>query len=132
MKAIKYFLYALIATFVFAGCSDDPTYTRGESEADGCYGVYFPSQDNAADLELDPADPTVLTFTAMRTNDADAITVPVTVSGSEDAIFSASEISFDDGGDGNDLSGLFPRRRNRYDLFLQHPDRRQEIRLHLR
>ena len=79
MKAIKYFLYALIATFVFAGCSDDPTYTRGESEADGCYGVYFPSQDNAADLELDPADPTVLTFTAMRTNDADAITVPVTV-----------------------------------------------------
>ena len=45
MKAIKYFLYALIATFVFAGCSDDPTYTRGESEADGCYGVYFPSQD---------------------------------------------------------------------------------------
>ena len=50
MKAIKYFLYALIATFVFAGCSDDPTYTRGESEADGCYGVYFPSQDNAADL----------------------------------------------------------------------------------
>ena len=47
MKAIKYFLYALIATFVFAGCSDDPTYTRGESEADGCYGVYFPSQDNA-------------------------------------------------------------------------------------
>jgi len=57
MKAIKYFLYALIATFVFAGCSDDPTYTRGESEADGCYGVYFPSQDNAADLELDPADP---------------------------------------------------------------------------
>lgn len=44
MKAIKYFLYALIATFVFAGCSDDPTYTRGESEADGCYGVYFPSR----------------------------------------------------------------------------------------
>ncbi len=39
MKAIKYFLYALIATFVFAGCSDDPTYTRGESEADGCYVV---------------------------------------------------------------------------------------------
>lgn len=132
MKAIKYFLYALIATFVFAGCSDDPTYTRGESEADGCYGVYFPSQDNAADLELDPADPTVLTFTAMRTNDADAITVPVTVSGSEDAIFSASEISVRRRGDGNDLSGLFPRRRNRYDLFLQHPDRRQEIRLHLR
>lgn len=131
MKAIKYFLYALIATFVFAGCSDDPTYTRGESEADGCYGVYFPSQDNAADLELDPADPTVLTFTAMRTNDADAITVPVTVTGSEDAIFSASEI-VRRRGDGNDLSGLFSRRRNRYDLFLQHPDRRQEIRLHLR
>ena len=108
MKAIKYFLYALIATFVFAGCSDDPTYTRGESEADGCYGVYFPSQDNAADLELDPADPTVLTFTAMRTNDADAITVPVTVTGSEDAIFSASEISFDDGATETTFQVSFP------------------------
>ena len=55
MKAIKYFLYALIATFVFAGCSDDPTYTRGESEADGCYGVYFPSQDNACLLYTSPS-----------------------------------------------------------------------------
>lgn len=108
MKAIKYFLYTLIATFVFAGCSDDPTYTRGESEADGCYGVYFPSQDNAADLELDPADPTVLTFTAMRTNDTDAITVPVTVTGSEAEIFSASEISFDDGATETTFQVSFP------------------------
>lgn len=97
MKKIKYFLFTLIATCVFAGCSDDPTYTRGESEAEGCYGVYFPSQDNADDLELDPADPTTLTFTAMRSNDTDAITVPVVVTGSEDQIFSVSEISFDDG-----------------------------------
>lgn len=97
MKKIKYFLFTLIATCVFAGCSDDPTYTRGESEAEGCYGVYFPSQDNADDLELDPADPTTLTFTAMRTNDTDAITVPVVVTDSEDEIFSVSEISFDDG-----------------------------------
>lgn len=108
MKAIKYFLYTLIATFVFAGCSDDPTYTRGESEADGCYGVYFPAQDNAADLELDPADPTVLTFTAMRTNDTDAITVPVTVTGSEAEIFSASEISFDDGATETTFQVSFP------------------------
>lgn len=108
MKAIKYFLYTLIATVVLAGCSDDPTYTRGESEADGCYGVYFPSQDNAADLELDPADPKVLTFTAMRTNDTDAITVPVTVTGSEDGIFSASEISFDDGATETTFQVSFP------------------------
>ena len=44
----------------------------------------------------------------MRTNDADAITVPVTVTGSEDAIFSASEISFDDGATETTFQVSFP------------------------
>ena len=64
MKTIKYILYALTATFVLASCSDDIKYTPGEGEDTDCYGVYFPSQENAGDQELDPAEPTTLTFTA--------------------------------------------------------------------
>ena len=48
MKTIKYILYALTATFVLASCSDDIKYTPGEGEDTDCYGVYFPSQENAA------------------------------------------------------------------------------------
>ena len=55
MKTIKYILYALTATFVLASCSDDIKYTPGEGEDTDCYGVYFPSQENAGDQELDPA-----------------------------------------------------------------------------
>ena len=58
MKTIKYILYALTATFVLASCSDDIKYTPGEGEDTDCYGVYFPSQENAGDQELDPAEPT--------------------------------------------------------------------------
>ena len=47
MKTIKYLLFAFIAPFVLAGCSDDIKYTPGEGEDPDCYGVYFPSQDKA-------------------------------------------------------------------------------------
>lgn len=86
MKTIKYILYALTATFVLASCSDDIKYTPGEGEDTDCYGVYFPSQENAGDQELDPAEPTTLTFTAMRKNYNDAITVPVEVSSTQDGL----------------------------------------------
>lgn len=97
MKTIKYILYALIATFVLASCSDDIKYTPGEGEDTDSYGVYFPSQENAGDQELDPAEPTTLTFTAMRKNYNDAITVPVEVSSTQDGLFSVSEIKFEAG-----------------------------------
>ena len=97
MKTIKYILYALTATFVLASCSDDIKYTPGEGEDTDCYGVYFPSQENAGDQELDPAEPTTLTFTAMRKNYNDAITVPVEVSSTQDGLFTVSEIKFEAG-----------------------------------
>lgn len=108
MKTIKYILYALIATFVLAGCSDDPTYTHGESEDPNCYGVYFPSQKYAGDNELDPAEPTVLPFTAMRKNYNDAITVPIEISSSENGIFSVSEIKFEAGQEKTTFNVEFP------------------------
>lgn len=97
MKTIKYLLFAFIAPFVLAGCSDDIKYTPGEGEDPDCYGVYFPSQEYATDNERDPAEPTTLPFTAKRKNYKDAITVPVEVTGTQDGIFTVSEIKFEAG-----------------------------------
>lgn len=108
MKTIKYILYALTATFVLASCSDDIKYTPGEGEDTDCYGVYFPSQENAGDQELDPAEPTTLTFTAMRKNYNDAITVPVEVSSTQDGLFTVSEIKFEAGQEATTFSADFP------------------------
>ena len=108
MKTIKYILYALTATFVLASCSDDIKYTPGDGEDTDCYGVYFPSQENAGDQELDPAEPTTLTFTAMRKNYNDAITVPVEVSSTQDGLFTVSEIKFEAGQEATTFSVDFP------------------------
>lgn len=96
MKNLKYLFYALLATFTLAACSEDST-SPAEPDVENCYNVYFPSQDNAADLTLDPAAPTTLEFTIMRSNDKDAITVPVEIIASEEDIFTASEIEFAEG-----------------------------------
>lgn len=96
MKNLKYLFYALLATFALAACSEDST-SPAEPDVENCYNVYFPSQDNAADLTLDPAAPTTLEFTVMRSNDKDAITVPVEILASEEDIFTASEIEFAEG-----------------------------------
>lgn len=98
MKTLKSLLYALAATVLLAGCSDDETYTAGEQENPDCYGVYFPSQANIDDLELDPADEPALSFTVRRTKSEGEITVPVTISSVQgDEIFEATEIEFADG-----------------------------------
>lgn len=96
MKNLKYLFYALSAIFALAACTDDKT-SPAEPDVENCYNVYFPSQDNAADLTLDPSAPTSLEFTIMRSNDKDAITVPVDIIASEEGIFTASEIEFAEG-----------------------------------
>ena len=108
MKTIKYLLFAFIAPFVLAGCSDDIKYTPGEGEDPDCYGVYFPSQEYATDNERDPAEPTTLPFTAKRKNYKDAITVPVEVTGTQDGIFTVSEIKFEAGQEETEFTVDFP------------------------
>lgn len=97
MKTFKYLWSAFIAVFVLAACTDDIDYTPGEGEDPNSYGVYFPSQDNSGDVELDPADDTVLEFKAMRRKTDDAIIVPVEVTSSEEGLFQVSEIKFEKG-----------------------------------
>lgn len=97
MKTIKYLLFAFAAAFVFAGCSDDPTYTPGEGEDPNSYGVYFPSQENTGNSEFNPADEVKLTFKAMRKNFNDAITVPVEIISPATEMFTVSDIEFEVG-----------------------------------
>ena len=49
VKTLKHILWAFLATAVWAGCSDDPTYTKGAEENPDNYGVYFPQQDSPVD-----------------------------------------------------------------------------------
>ncbi|MEG2061737.1 MAG: hypothetical protein RRY33_07760 [Alistipes sp.] len=109
MKTFKSLLYVLLATFIFAGCSDSDNLVPGAAEDENCYGVYFPSQENVKALELDPADPTVLTFMAKRKQCVGEIIVPLVVKGSADQIFSASELKFADGEEQAEFTVSFPK-----------------------
>lgn len=99
MKTISKFLYALAALslLAFTGCSDEKEYEPGVPDADGCYGVYFPSQAAAGYHVMTPNDEPVVHLTAARTNSNGAITVPVTVENSEDGVFTVGDINFADG-----------------------------------
>ncbi len=108
MKNIKYILSALVATFALSGCSDDPTYTSGEVENDKSYGVYFPTQANATDLELDPTDPTALKFEVKRAKSEGEITVPINITSPTEGIFKATPVKFADGQETAEFTINFP------------------------
>lgn len=97
MKTFKYLLWALLATFVATGCSDDATYTPGAEEDPDNYGVYFPTQTTSTEVEVDPADKAEVTYKVRRTNALEAITVPVVITTSEEGIFDIAPIVFGPG-----------------------------------
>jgi len=112
MKTINKFLYAMMALSVLAlaGCSDEKEYEGpGVPDVEGCYGVYFPSQENTSStLVMNPNDPTYLTITAARTNSSGAITVPVSVTYSDESVLSVTELTFADGQSESSLTLNFP------------------------
>lgn len=111
MKIDKFLTYAVMAFLPLSllSCSQEE-YVPGEPDLDGCYGVYFPTQSNASDIELSPDDPKELTFTVKRLNDTGAITVPYTISGSD--VFSATELKFEDGQTETTMTVSFPDIKN--------------------
>lgn len=101
MKTLKNFTYALIALCCgFAvSCSQDTTHEAGAPEVDGCFGVYFPEQDNTGDIEIDPTAALTYTYTVTRTNyDVEGeVIVPVDVVENTDDMYTVGDIVFGEG-----------------------------------
>lgn len=94
-KLFRNILFLSSLTLVLAACQEEKV-EPGEKDLDGCYGVYFPAQDNAVKLVLDPAEPTSTKITVMRKNSEGEITVPVTVTDTS-KLFKFAPITFKDG-----------------------------------
>ena len=85
-----------LLSLVLASCAQEEMHAPGELDAEGCYGVYFPTQNGVGDLQIEPDDPTTLTFMVRRSNSRDEIRVPVKIK-SNYPIFTVDEVVFKDG-----------------------------------
>lgn len=94
-KLFRNILFLSSLTLVLAACQEEKV-EPGEKDLDGCYGVYFPAQEKAVKLVLDPAEPTSTKITVMRKNSEGEITVPVTVADTS-KLFKFTPITFKDG-----------------------------------
>lgn len=92
-------LFSLMAAFslLAVSCQEEIAYTPGEPDLEGCYGVYFPTQEAAGDHTMDPSEVPAVQFTVKRLKEDGNITVPVNVTASEEGIFQVSELTFADG-----------------------------------
>lgn len=107
MKRIKYLFFA-VAALAAVSCAKELVET-GKPDAEGCYGVYFPEdQAYSGSIDLNPTDPTDLTFTVARTVENGDITVPVTVKTSTEGIFTVDPVTFEDGQKEAEFSVHFP------------------------
>ena len=89
---------AAVLSFAVVSCGPEETYTPGEPDVEGCFGVYFPSQEaSSRTITLDPNQARRVKVTVAReVSDVDYdITVPVEITG--DDIFEVDEIYFEGG-----------------------------------
>jgi hypothetical protein len=110
MKNLYRILIALLAfSFIAVSCKNQEfEYIPGDPETSGCYGVYFPTQDASGSHTYDPTMERSVTITVSRTNSTGAITVPYTVTTSEDGVFNFGTINFADGQTETELLVTFP------------------------
>lgn len=99
MNKLRYMILAMTAILSFAAISCTPTeeYAPGKPDIEGCFGVYFPTQEaSSKTINLNPTDTRRLKITVSRgTADGD-ITVPFEVT-DEAGIFEVDDIIFEDG-----------------------------------
>ena len=99
MNKLRYMILAMTAILSFAAISCTPAeeYTPGKSDVEGCFGVYFPTQEASSKIiNLNPADARRVKVTVSRgTADGD-ITVPFDLT-DEEGIFEVDDIIFEDG-----------------------------------
>lgn len=105
-------------------CQEELAYTPGEPDLEGCYGVYFPTQDAAGDHVMDPSETPEVEIVVKRLVDEGEITVPVNVIASEEGIFNVPELTFADGQSEQTLKVTFPNAKSgvTYTLALEITD----------
>lgn len=119
MKKITNLLYAAFVAVLSAGfvsCEETaPVYEPGSQDLEGCYGVYFPTQEAAGAHTLDPTAAKEVKVVVMRQNAEDSITVPVnaiaTIDGvpvAADSIFNVPAVVFEDGQLEDTITVTFP------------------------
>ncbi|MGM9747498.1 MAG: hypothetical protein ACI3ZN_01745 [Candidatus Cryptobacteroides sp.] len=111
-KIFKYILAAAAVSFAATACVEEETHPYGESDLEGCYGVYFPAQEASGAHTYDPSMPTEVVVKAVRRNSKGTITVPVTSKASEEGIFNVESLVFDDGQSEAEFKITFPNSQN--------------------
>ena len=107
MKKYLYILMTAVLSMALVSCVEEEPYAPGELDSENCYGVYFPTQKGVGDLQIEPDDPTTLTFIARRTNTRGEIRVPVSIKANY-PVFTVDEVVFADGSPVADVVVHFP------------------------
>lgn len=98
MKKFNRYIFSLAAlAFAFTACVKEAEYEKGPQDVEGCYGVYFPTQEATGSHTFDPTKAAEIEFTVARKNSEGSITVPVEHTASHDGIFKLGELVFADG-----------------------------------
>lgn len=125
MKKFSKYIFALAAlALASTACVKEAEYEKGPQDVEGCYGVYFPTQEASGAHTYNPTMPTEVEFTAVRTNSEGDITVPVKYKESHEGIFQLGELVFADGQTESKLKVTFPNSEigEKYSLQLSIED----------
>lgn len=113
MKKFSKYIFTLAAlALATTACLKEEEYQKGAADVEGCYGVYFPTQEAAGSHTYDPSQATEVEFTAVRLNSEGDITVPVNYTESHEGIFQLGELVFEDGQTEAKLKVTFPDSEN--------------------
>ena len=113
MKKFSKYIFTLAAlALATTACLKEEEYQKGAADVEGCYGVYFPTQEAAGSHTYDPSQATEIEFTAVRLNSEGDITVPVNYTESHEGIFQLGELVFEDGQTEAKLKVTFPESEN--------------------
>lgn len=119
MKKFSKYIFTLAAlAFATTACVQESDYQKGAADVEGCYGVYFPTQEAAGSHTYDPSQATEAVFTVVRTNSEGDITVPVKYTESHPGVFQLGELKFADGQTESTLKVTFPNSENGVDYKL--------------
>lgn len=105
----KIMTLAAVASLALVSCAKkELPYEVGTPDLAGCYGVYFPTQEASGNHELDPAEPTEITFSVSRNVTNGSITVPVVLNSETPSVFSVGTLEFADGQSESTVTVSFP------------------------